>query len=204
MILKAHVAHHIPGRLRLKIPDLKGNAFGLGKLQRSISSVPSVTMVEINALTGSVLVRYRCGEWEKLLLELSRVELDETIFEMNEKSAANYNAPKSFLSGKNGNSGASQNSSSLFRATVLSPMNRASSNSQQSSPVASSPIRKVAGRLLLILGVAGVLLPVVPGTPFLLAGVAVAGVDDPLIRRTRGWIDSVRGRLGQRGAGEPA
>jgi hypothetical protein len=63
---------------------------------------------------------------------------------------------------------------------------------QMAAPVSSVPsppwpegtrIRKIVGRLLLALGVAGVLLPVVPGTPFLLAGAAVLGTNDPFIAR---------------------
>jgi uncharacterized membrane protein YbaN (DUF454 family) len=43
-----------------------------------------------------------------------------------------------------------------------------------------------------VAGVAGVLLPIVPGTPFLIAAVAVLGSDHPVIRpwkeRVNRWI----------------
>jgi hypothetical protein len=39
------------------------------------------------------------------------------------------------------------------------------------------------GNCLLAMGVAGCLLPVVPGVPFLLAGAAVLGANDPRVRR---------------------
>lgn len=48
-------------------------------------------------------------------------------------------------------------------------------------------MRKIAGRSLVALGVAGCLLPVVPGIPFLIAGAALLGPEDPLVRRFLGW-----------------
>lgn len=52
--------------------------------------------------------------------------------------------------------------------------------------------RTVLGCLLLVAGIAGLLLPIIPGTPFLIAAVAVLGSDHPLIRpwkeRVNRWM----------------
>lgn len=45
-----------------------------------------------------------------------------------------------------------------------------------------SPGRKLAGRSLVVFGIAGWLLPVIPGTPFVLAGALLLGREDPLVR----------------------
>jgi hypothetical protein len=42
---------------------------------------------------------------------------------------------------------------------------------------------RIVGRSMLALGVAGVLLPIIPGTPFLIAGAALLGNDDPVVAR---------------------
>lgn len=50
----------------------------------------------------------------------------------------------------------------------------------------------VLGCLLLVAGIAGLLLPIIPGIPFLIAAVAVLGSDHPLIRpwkeRVNRWM----------------
>ena len=52
--------------------------------------------------------------------------------------------------------------------------------------------RTALGYGLLVIGVAGVLLPIMPGTPFLIAAVAMLGSDHPVIRpwkeRVNRWI----------------
>jgi uncharacterized membrane protein YbaN (DUF454 family) len=57
-------------------------------------------------------------------------------------------------------------------------------------------IRTAFGYVLLVAGVAGVLLPIIPGTPFLIAAVAVLGSDHPVIRpwkeRVNRWIKKDR------------
>jgi hypothetical protein len=52
-------------------------------------------------------------------------------------------------------------------------------------------IRTIAGFSLIVAGAIGTLVPVVPGVPMLLAGVALVGTDHPWIRaakaRWRAW-----------------
>ena len=57
-------------------------------------------------------------------------------------------------------------------------------------------VRTIIGVGLLILGVIGSLLPVVPGFVFFAAGIAVLGTDhvivrrfQPLVRRGRAWLE---------------
>jgi len=50
--------HHIPGRVRVRMPELKANAKGAQEFQAVTQQIPGVASVEINLLTGSVLVHY--------------------------------------------------------------------------------------------------------------------------------------------------
>jgi len=50
--------HHIPGRVRLRMPEFKANAKGAQEFQAAMQQIPGVASVEINLLTGSVLVHY--------------------------------------------------------------------------------------------------------------------------------------------------
>jgi hypothetical protein len=54
----AHIVHHIPGRLRLKVPGAKGNAIFMDQVQAALGSVDGVREIEVNPVTGSVLVHY--------------------------------------------------------------------------------------------------------------------------------------------------
>jgi uncharacterized membrane protein YbaN (DUF454 family) len=50
-------------------------------------------------------------------------------------------------------------------------------------------MREAAGVGLLVVGVLGCLLPVMPGIPFLVAGAGLLGANHPLIRRSRAWME---------------
>jgi len=52
--------------------------------------------------------------------------------------------------------------------------------------------RIVSGSVLVALGIAGCVLPILPGIPFLLVGLGLLSVDIPLVRRLR---DRVSARL---------
>lgn len=54
----AQVTHHVPGRIRVKICAGKGNRELLEQIRQAIFPLPGVTEVEVNPITGSVLVHY--------------------------------------------------------------------------------------------------------------------------------------------------
>lgn len=51
----AQVSHQIAGRLRVRIPSMKGNAKHLDSIKNEFSGIKGITGVEINPMTGSVL-----------------------------------------------------------------------------------------------------------------------------------------------------
>ncbi|MCU1340000.1 MAG: hypothetical protein JWO19_5581 [Bryobacterales bacterium] len=60
-------------------------------------------------------------------------------------------------------------------------------------------VRTVFGVGLLILGVIGTLLPVMPGFVFFAAGIAVLGTDHAIVRRFHPYVVRVRAWLERRG-----
>lgn len=55
---KLHVAHHTPGRVRMKIPTAKGDPDALRQIAESFGAVPGVESVAVNPTTGSLTVKY--------------------------------------------------------------------------------------------------------------------------------------------------
>ena len=50
--------HAIPGRLRIKIPQVKGSEMHAQKVERVLKSIEGVNSVKANPLTGNVLVLF--------------------------------------------------------------------------------------------------------------------------------------------------
>lgn len=50
--------HHIPGRLRVKTPLLKRNLKTAGAARQLLLPIEGIASVEINIVTGSMVVRY--------------------------------------------------------------------------------------------------------------------------------------------------
>lgn len=50
--------HHVRGRLRVRTPELKRNDEKACAVERALRTQPGIRSVEVNALTGSVLVYY--------------------------------------------------------------------------------------------------------------------------------------------------
>lgn|SRR5581483_1964319 len=55
---RMEVAHHIPGRVRLKVRRAKGDAATLERIRAAIAALPEVQDVSANPATGSLLVTY--------------------------------------------------------------------------------------------------------------------------------------------------
>jgi hypothetical protein len=58
MGLQADIVHHIPGRLRVKLPSLRGDAASLEQVREILLPVDGIWDVTVNPLTGSVLIIY--------------------------------------------------------------------------------------------------------------------------------------------------
>jgi Heavy metal associated domain 2 len=58
MAVDAYVHHYVPGRLRLRIPAVKGEAAELRDISSAIARAPGINQVEYNPITGSILIGY--------------------------------------------------------------------------------------------------------------------------------------------------
>jgi hypothetical protein len=52
------IVHYLPGRVRVKLPMLKGNASLAGEVERTLAALHGIDHVETSTTTGSVLVLY--------------------------------------------------------------------------------------------------------------------------------------------------
>jgi hypothetical protein len=58
----ASLGHRMPGRLRLRFPQLKGAEERLRDIQHLLSAIPGVREVELNSVSGSLLVLHDCED----------------------------------------------------------------------------------------------------------------------------------------------
>lgn len=55
---RVEIIHHLPGRLRVRVPEVKSDAAFATSLEQRLRSVRGVRAAQANPLTGSVLVHY--------------------------------------------------------------------------------------------------------------------------------------------------
>jgi hypothetical protein len=67
----AHIAHRIPGRVRLRIPSARHDRATLMRLAQRTASLPGVKSVESNSATGSLLISYSRDMYHSLWAFLS-------------------------------------------------------------------------------------------------------------------------------------
>lgn len=68
----AHVAHHVKGRIRVRLPKAKRDISLLESVQRAITPMEGVDSVEINPATGSVVIHYDAAKHEDFHAVLSK------------------------------------------------------------------------------------------------------------------------------------
>lgn len=75
MAASAFVAHRMPGRIRLRIPDKRRNPSYFSRLQQEVAQLDGVRQVRINADTASVLLEFN-GDAAELLARLREHDVD--------------------------------------------------------------------------------------------------------------------------------
>lgn len=76
MNLPVGAVHHIPGRIRIRLPFLKSNAEGLNEILTFLDRVDGVLDVQANILTGSILIQYEPGDYDVILDRIAAVAKD--------------------------------------------------------------------------------------------------------------------------------
>jgi hypothetical protein len=56
--VRAHVVHHVPGRVRLRVPSRRGDRHFFDAVGSKLGALDGVSAVRTNAATGSVLIRH--------------------------------------------------------------------------------------------------------------------------------------------------
>lgn len=54
--------HHVPGRIRVKLPDVKREPAVADRVEEILKGVAGVTAVKVTPLTGSVVILYNPGQ----------------------------------------------------------------------------------------------------------------------------------------------
>jgi heavy-metal-associated domain-containing protein len=90
---QAHIAHHVPGRLRFRIPDAKGNPERLEQARTALEVLEGVRSVDVNPLTGSVVIEYDPEDYEDFHHEVCQHCVQENICNMHPHPPAPASAP---------------------------------------------------------------------------------------------------------------
>ena len=53
--------HHVPGRLRVRVPELKNCAPKAAAIEAELRAITGITAIECRILTGSVILYYKPG-----------------------------------------------------------------------------------------------------------------------------------------------
>lgn len=76
MIPVAHIEHHLPGRVRLRIPSKRGEATFFERVVKELSKHPAIWELVASPLTGSITLQY-----SEPLQAIVDAALDLTLFE---------------------------------------------------------------------------------------------------------------------------
>lgn len=76
----AHVAHHVKGRIRVRMPKGKRDHASLEKVKRSIAPMHGVKSVDVNSSTGSIVVHYDASKHADFPDTLAQHAEDNNLF----------------------------------------------------------------------------------------------------------------------------
>jgi len=76
---RAKIAHHVPGRMRLKVDAAKGNDALLEDIRQTLVAVPGIHDITVNASTGSVTVHYSVDAHPELYASIEQHQSHFTV-----------------------------------------------------------------------------------------------------------------------------
>lgn len=79
----AIIAHQIPGRLRIRIPEHRGNTAYFSTLSEQLAEIEDVLSSRTNPSTGSILIQYS-GDTEQLVQHLEE-RIPDLLIEQNHR-----------------------------------------------------------------------------------------------------------------------
>jgi ribose 1,5-bisphosphokinase PhnN len=88
----AHVAHHVPGRIRLKVQGREDTHHLLEHLQRAISLIPEVNRIDVNRITGSIVIEYDPAHFNHMLEYATRATAQQGLVRLVTPEAAGIDA----------------------------------------------------------------------------------------------------------------
>ncbi len=94
----AYVAHHIPGRIRIRVPAGKRNPEFLHQVAQAAEPVPKAKSIETNPVTGSVLIHYDRSGFADFLQALSKA-LEGILILADPEAAVEEEALRLLISG---------------------------------------------------------------------------------------------------------
>ncbi len=65
------VVHHIPGRMRVKLPFLKGYESSAEQIKELISPITGINQIDFNPITGSAVITYDAARYETFPKQLA-------------------------------------------------------------------------------------------------------------------------------------
>jgi hypothetical protein len=78
MKAKAYLVHSIPGRIRLRVPERRGDCGFFDEIRRQLQGLDTVSRVETNPVTASVLV-YHEGEISDLAIQSVGTDIGDLV-----------------------------------------------------------------------------------------------------------------------------
>src|SRR5262245_29288629 len=82
MLPRATLEHATPGRLRMKVAALRGDAPYFRSVIEKLSGQPGIAALRANPLTGSILINHDTD-----VPSICRIAADRGLFELDEKPA---------------------------------------------------------------------------------------------------------------------
>lgn len=93
MLPEAVITHFISGRIRIRIPSKKGDGAFFLSMKERFSNFPGIRTVEVNSLTGSILILHAFDTRSLDIKKLTAYTESNGLFKVEERPLSGSSAP---------------------------------------------------------------------------------------------------------------